>query len=193
MQLGSEGVEVEFERRRDPEVPAGAADAPEQLGLLGLARADEPAVGGDELDRSQAVDRQPEAPLQPADPATERQPGDAGVADHAGRADQTMRLGRDVELAEERAAVRPGDARHRIHGDAAHPRQVHDEAAVTARVTGGAVAAGADGQGEVVLAREADGGGDVRVGRRPDDDGRPTIVDGVPQPAGLVVACRRPA
>ena len=107
MEVGSEGLELELERRDDPEVPAGAAHAPEQVRLLGLAGADEPAVGGHELDGSQVVDRQPEVPLEPTDAATERQPRDAGVADDAGRADEPVRLGRDVELAEERAAVHP--------------------------------------------------------------------------------------
>ena len=77
MQLRAERMEAELERGDDPEVPAGTADAPEQLRLLGLAGPDEPAVGGHELDGAQVVDREPEAPLEPSDPATERQPGDA--------------------------------------------------------------------------------------------------------------------
>ena len=114
MEVGAERLEPELERRRDPEVPAGAAQAPEELGLLGLGRADEPAVGGDELDGGQVVDREPEVALEAADSPTERQPGDAGVADDAGRADEAVRLRGDVELAEERAAVRPGGPGPRI-------------------------------------------------------------------------------
>ena len=120
MEVGPERLEPELEGSRDPEVPAGAAQAPEQLGLVGLGRADEPAVGGHDLDGGQVVDREPEVPLQAADSTAERQPGDAGVADDAGRADEAVRLGGDVELAEERPAVRPGDACSRVDLDAAH-------------------------------------------------------------------------
>ena len=132
MQVRPERMQAELERGDDPEVPAGAADAPEELRLLGLARADEAAVGGHELDGAQVVDGEPELPLEPPDPATEGQPGDAGVADDADRADEPVRLRRDVELTEQRAAVDPRGARRRIDGHAAHPRQVDDEAAVAA-------------------------------------------------------------
>ena len=95
-------------------------------------------------------------------PAAERQPGDAGVADDADRADEAVRLRGDVELAEERAAVRPGGPGPRIDLDAAHRGHVDDEPAVGAREPGGAVAAGPDHDLEVVLAREADRRGDLR-------------------------------
>ena len=130
MEVRSERLKPELERRRDPEVPAGAAHAPEQVRLLGLARAHEPAVGRDELDRGEVVDREAELSLQPADAAAERQPRDAGVADDADRADEPVRLGRDVELAEERAPVRPRGAGSRVHLDPAHRGHVHDDAPV---------------------------------------------------------------
>ena len=117
----------------------------------------------------EVVDRQPEVPLQAADAAAERQPGDAGVADDAGRADEAVRLRGDVELAEERAAVRSGDPGPRIDLDAAHRGQVDDEAAVRTLEPGGAVTAGPDDDLEVVLASEADRRGDLR---RPSSGGR---------------------
>ena len=55
------------------------------------------------------------------------------------------------------------------------------------RVPGGTVAAGPDRELEVVLTGEADRRRDVGDRPRPDDDGRPAIVDGVPQPTRLVV------
>ena len=162
MEVGPERVEPELEGGRDPEVPAGAAQAPEELGFVGLGRADEPAVGGDELDGGEVVDRQPEVALEAADSAAERQPGDAGVADDAGRADETVRLGGDVEFAEQRAAVRSGGPGLRIDLDPAHPGQVNDEAAVRTLEPGGAVPARLDHDLEIVLASEADGRRDLR-------------------------------
>ena len=187
MEVRPERLEPELERRRDPEVPAGAAEAPEQLGLVGLGRADEAAVGGDELDRGQVVDRQPEVALETADAAAEGQPGDARVADDADRADEPVRLRGDVELAEERAAVRSGDPGLRVDLDAAHRGHVDDEPAIRPAKPGRAVAAGLDRDLEVVLAREADRRGDLLGGRRAGDDRRSPVVDRVPEAARLVV------
>ena len=156
MQVRPERVQPELERRRDAEIPAGPAEAPEELGLLRCACPDDPAVGGDELDRSEVVDRQAEVPLEPADAATEGEPGDAGVTDDADRADEPVRLRRDVELAEERPAVRSGGPPLRIDSHAPHPRQVHHEAAVATGMTRAAVAAGSDGELEVLAAGEPD-------------------------------------
>ena len=103
-------MELELEARRDAEVRARAAQAPEQLRLLVRARPHEPPVGGHELDRAKAVDRQAELALEPADPAAEGQPGDAGMTDDADRADEAVLLGSDVELAEQRSPTRPGAA-----------------------------------------------------------------------------------
>ena len=188
MEYRAERLEPELERRRDAEVPTGAAQAPEELGLLGLGRADETAVGRDELNSRQVVDGEPEVALEAADSPTERQPGDSGVADDADRADEAVRLRGDVELAEERAAVRPGGPGPRIRLDPAHRGHVDEESAVRAPEPGRAVAAGPDRDLEVVLAREADRGGDLLGARRAGDDRGPAIVDRVPQAAPVVVA-----
>ena len=188
VELGAEGMEPELERRRDPEVPAGAAQAPEELGLLGLGRADEAAIGRDELNSRQVVDRESEVALEAADSPTERQPGNAGVADDPGRADEAELLRGDVQLTEERAAVRPCGSSPTIRLDATHRGHVDEEAAVRASEPGRAVTAGSDRDLEVVLAREADRGGDLLGGRGAGDDRRAPIVDRVPQAARVVVA-----
>jgi hypothetical protein len=187
VEVRPERVEPELERRRDPEVPARAPEAPEELGLLGRARTDETSVGCHELHRQQVVDREPEVAMEPADAATEREPGDAGVADHADRADEAVRLRGDVELAEERPSVRDGGPCGRVHLDAAHGRQVDHDSAVDAAEPGGTVAAGLHLDLEVVVAGEAHGRRDLRRRRRLDDERGPAVVDRIPQPAGVVV------
>ena len=187
MEVGAERLESELERRRDPEVPAGATQTPEELGLLGLGRADEPAVGGDELDGGQVVDREPEMALEAADSPTERQPGDAGVADDADRADEAVRLRRDVKLAEERAAVRPGDPGPRIDLDAAHRRHVDEEAAVAPPSP-----AALWPPDRTVISRSCSRAKRIAVATssaldRAGDDRRPPIVDRVPEATGVVV------
>ena len=81
-------IEAELEAGHDAEVAAAAADGPEQVGVLLLARGDEPALGGDDLDRDERIDGQAVLAHQPADAATERQ---AGQADAAGVAERASR------------------------------------------------------------------------------------------------------
>ena len=68
-----ERMELELEPRDDAEVAAAAAQAPEQVGVLRLARVDEPAVGGDDVGADEVVAREPELPHRPADAAAERE------------------------------------------------------------------------------------------------------------------------
>ena len=67
--------------RHDPEVAATAAYRPEQVGVLVLARPYELALGGDDVDGEQLVDREPVLARDPADPAAEGQPGQPRVGD----------------------------------------------------------------------------------------------------------------
>ena len=159
VQVWPERVEAELEGRRDPEVPAGAAHAPEEFGLLGLARANEPAIGGHELDRRHVVDRQPEIPLQPADAATERQPRDAGVADDP--TGHTSPWACAATSSSPRSA--PPFTRATVSADRLRrlaSGEVDDEAPF-ATLARGAVATAPDGELEVVVAREAERGRDL--------------------------------
>ena len=187
MERAAERLEAEVEPGHDPEVPAGAAHAPEQVRLLGLARPDDPGLGGDQLDRGEVVEGEAEPALQPPDAATEREARDARMADDAHRAHETVRLRGDVELAEERSAVRVRRAGSRVDVDAAHRRQVDDEAAVAARVARGAVPARPDGDLEPAVPPEADRGRHVGRASWPQDRRGPQVVHRVPQPARIVV------
>ena len=187
MERARERFELELEARRDAEVRAGAAQAPEQLRFVGLGRADQPSIGGHELDRSKVVDRQAEPALEPSDAAAEGQPGDAGMPDHPDRADEPMLGAGDVERAEERATAGAGQAGGRIDGDLVEPGEVDHDPAVARRVAERAVPAATDRDLEVALAPEPDGRDDIVDAGRPDDDGRPAIEDRVPDPASIVV------
>ena len=55
--MSRDRVELDLERGDDPEVAAAAAQRPEQVGLVVGVDAAELAVGGDELDRGDAVRR----------------------------------------------------------------------------------------------------------------------------------------
>jgi hypothetical protein len=98
-----------------------------------------------------------------------------------------MLLRGDIELAEEGAAVRPRDPGLRVDLDPAHLGQVHEEATVGSREPRGAVTARLDHDLEVVLASELDRRRDPCGRRRAHYDGRPAIVDRIPEPARIVV------
>ena len=186
--LPLERVQKELERRHDPEVRAGSSHAPEELGILVLARPHDPAVRGHELDRTQAVDRQAELALQPAHPAAEREAGHPRVGDDADRADEPVRLRRVVELGEQRAAAHAGGAPLRIDVGAAHPREVDHDAVVAGREAGDAVAAAPNGDDQLLLTGEAECRDDVVGARRPHDQRRPAVDHAVPDRARCVVA-----
>ena len=86
-------VQPELERRRDAEVAAAAAQAPEQLGVLVLAGVHELAVGGDDVGADQVVAGQADLAHEPADAAAEREPGDARWSTRARRSPRARRPG----------------------------------------------------------------------------------------------------
>jgi hypothetical protein len=117
-----------------------------------------PAVGGDELDRPQAVDRQPELALEPAHPAAERQARDAGV--DTSRCAARPNACAVVELAEQGPAVAAGDPASGPRS-AAHRGEVDDRPVVAGGVAGQAVTAAADRDDQVLVPGEAERGRDL--------------------------------
>ncbi len=69
-----------------------------------------------------------------------------------------MRLGRDVEGAEQHAGTGTGGAGLRIDLDASHGAQIDNEARIAGRGARNAVAATANGEREPCLGPEQDGG-----------------------------------
>ena len=147
----TDGMQVEFESGRDPEVPASTANAPEQIGVFLCAGSDLAAISRHELDRTQVVDGQAELPLQPANATAQGQARDARVADDPHRAGKPVGLCRVVQLAEQRPAVHPRRAPLRIHGGAGQTRDVDDDAIVTGGEPRQAVSATSDCDRQVHL------------------------------------------
>jgi hypothetical protein len=180
-------VEAELELGDDAEVAAAAAQAPEQVLILGLACPHELAIGGHEVDRLQLVDREPVLAHQPPDAAAEREPGDSGVGDDPGWGGQPERLRLPIELAEKNTRLRSRRARLRIDPDALHRRQVEDDAALANRQTREAVPATPDGDREAGRSGEPHRGDHVgRAGAARDERGE-AIYRSVPDLALLVV------
>ncbi len=181
-------MQPELEAGDDAEVATTATDGPEQVGVLGLARDEDAAVGRHDLDRDQRVDRHAVLACEPADPAAEGEAGDADAAGVAERRRQAM-LGRgDRVLAGGQAGAGPGQPGDRVDVQALHGAEVEDDAAVARSVASEAVTAAADGELEPGLGREQHGSRDV--GRRDgtDDAQWAPVGERVVDLAGVVVA-----
>ena len=149
-----EGVRLELQRRRHTEVPAPAAQRPEEIRLV--LRIDEPhlAVGGDDLDLREVVDGQPVRAHQPAESPAERQAGDTGRRHDAARRRLPVDVGRPVVLVPRDAALDPCSPATGVDVDPAHQREVDHQPALGDRTSGDVVATAADGDLEPGVAPE---------------------------------------
>src|SRR5207253_4205291 len=98
------------EPRRDAEVAAAAADAPEEVGVVDGGRIDHPSVRSHDLRSHEVVAREAETAEQEADPAAEGQAADSGRAERAARRGEPVLRGRVVEVAPKGAAGRARDS-----------------------------------------------------------------------------------
>ena len=147
----------EAERGDDAEVAAAAPQRPEQLRVLLGARARLRAVGEDDVGLDQVVDREPVLAREVADAAPQGEAADAGGADDPRGRGQTVLVRRGVDL-------RPGAAAADAHGargsaidlDSLHEGEVEHDAVVADPQSAAVVSAAANGEQQVVAARERD-------------------------------------
>src|SRR5439155_16699643 len=112
---GPDVVHGELERGDDTEVPAAAAQGPEQVLVLVLARDEDAAVGGDHFGADQVVARESAAPHEVADSAAQRQPTHAGGRDDAPGRGEAVGVGGVVEVAPGGTATGAGGLSHPVH------------------------------------------------------------------------------
>ena len=131
-------MQLELKRGDDPEIPAAAAHTPEEIGVFGRAGDQQPAIGGDDIDRSQVVSSQPVFARQPAEAPAERETGDARCRDDTARGRQAKDLRLAVEVSPIDAGLGASRARLGVDMDAAQPGEVDDQPAVAERMASGA-------------------------------------------------------
>src|SRR2546430_8079222 len=90
-------MQLEFEFGDDAEVATATAKSPIEIGVLGLARVDDLAVGGDHLERHDVVAGKPMLSGQPSHATAEGEATYARMRNVAGRRCQPMLLSRSVE------------------------------------------------------------------------------------------------
>jgi hypothetical protein len=83
--LGADRVELEGEAGDDAEVPAAAAQSPEQVGVGAGVDLQHLAAGGDQLGADQIVAAHAVLVAQPAEAAAEGEAGDAGAGEYSAR------------------------------------------------------------------------------------------------------------
>ena len=184
---GAQWVQRETERAGDAEVPAAAAQRPEQVGVIVGRRADDLALGGDHLDLREVVDGEPVLAHEPADAAAQADTADAGMADDAARGSETVRLRRMVDISPQGAALDECRALDRIDRDGAHRRQVDHDPAVAHRGAGDVVTPTANGDLEIAVAGEAHRGGHIGGVAAAGNQPRSSVDGAVPYGSGGVV------
>src|SRR4029453_15033032 len=125
-----QGVEPELEPGGHPEVAPAAADGPEQVGVGLVVGGEQPAVGGDDLGREQAVDGQPVLAGQVADSATQGQAADADRGGVAEAGDQPVGLHCGGVGPGGEAGLGPGGAGLGIDVDGGQLREVENDPAL---------------------------------------------------------------
>ena len=156
----------DLERGHDPEVGPGAADCPEQAGQGSCVGAHRRAVGEHHLHGADVVDGQAVLAHQPARPSGGGQPPDPDAAVVAAADAQPVWLQRACDVEPPGARFDVHHARARIgKRDVVHGREVEDDPAVVRRAAGDAVAAAADGEGQVRVLRGEAGRPSARARR----------------------------
>ena len=123
-------MERDLHAGHHPEAAATAAERPEEVRVRLVVRANDVAVGGDDLGGNDARGRKAVLAGQPADPAAER------VADHADVCGRAMESGEPVlgggvdHVAPDRSGSDPRHACVRVELDTGHPRRVDQERTV---------------------------------------------------------------
>ncbi len=173
---GADRMDAEEERGDDAEVPAAAADRPEQVAVLVGVRTHLRAVGQHQLCLEQVVDREAVLPRQVPVAAAEGQAADAGRRQDPARQGEPVLVGRGVDLAPRAAAADAHGLRVRVDGDLLQQSEIADDAVVDRSEAWPVVSAAANGDGQAVRSGEGDHLRDaVRIGRTGDQ--RRTFVD----------------
>ena len=181
-------MRAELKRRDDAEVPAAAAQRPEQLGICVLTGGDDLARREHHLGGQQVVDGHAEPAHEPAEPPAQRQAGDPGARDHAAGRRKPESGGRAVKLGYQDTRLRPHRLANRIHVDPFHPRQVDHQPAVGDRLAGDVVPAAPDRDLERLVAAEVDGVDDVRRVQATRDQARALVDEAVVDAPCVVVS-----
>ena len=181
-------MEAVFKRRHNAEIAAAAAQAPEQVRVLGVARGQQLAIGGDHIGGEQVVAGKAVEAIEPAQAATQREAGDARGRKQSPRGGQPEGLRFAVKV----APGEPGLSAHRppggVNADALHGREIQHQPAIADGIPGHVVPAATDRHQQVMRASELHAGDDIGGASAAGDQCRPPVNHGIIDRARGVVA-----
>ena len=185
--VGADGVRPVIESGHDSKVPATAPQGPEQVGMLLPAHREQLAVRGHHFESTDVVAAQAVLAPHPAVAAGEGQTGDTGLRDQAQRDGKTVRLGRPIDITDQRATGRTHPPRRAVNGDIAEPAQVDHQSVVDHRGAGHVMPAATHRDSQVMIAGIPHGLRDISSASAVHNQ-LGTLVDGaVPDAPRLVV------
>ena len=180
------GERQELEGRHDAEgAGAHASERPEQVAVVVLVAADDPAVGQDDLCSDQAIGGHPVRPPEDPEPAPEREARDPNRGTGARRDREAVFVQRPVHLTERRPRADPRDPS--VDRNGPHRGDV-DQQTSGRGLPGEAVSPAPRRVFQAVSSNERDGPGDIPRFRTPDDAQRPDLIESsVERPARSLV------
>ena len=181
-------VQRELEFGDDTEVPASAADRPEQIGVVGVVGVEDSAVGRHHRGPDHVVAAEAGEFREPADATAERQTGNTGTTDESTGNGKSVLLGGGVEFAPGCAAAADNTLTGCVDSDRLHRREVDHQAAVRQGGAGIVVAATAYGYFQPGAPRMSQGSSNILGGAAPHNDGRTAPDRGVPDVDRIGVA-----
>ena len=178
-QNGSRRVHPKFKRSDDPEISAGAPEAPEQIWILGRAGSQQFAFRSHDIRGQQVVQRATMLAHHPAKTAAQREPSDSRSADIAARSGQSKSLQIVIQFRPGNARLRAGRARLGIYVNSFHRRKVDDHAVIAKADARDVVARAAHRGQDAVPARKFDGRHHVGHSRATHNQGWMAVDHGV--------------
>jgi hypothetical protein len=184
----ADGMRAKQEARHHTEISAAAAQRPEQIRVLALARRDEAAVSEHHVRFQQVVDREAVHATQVTAAAAESETGNARGGNNACRNCQAECMRGVIDVALRAAGFDANRARRRVDADSFQPAEIDHDPAVAAAETGAVVTAAANCEQQIAIAREFNRRNDVRHVAATCDHVRPFLDHRVVELAGLLVA-----
>ncbi len=156
------GVHLQLQRGHNAEVPAAAAQRPEELGLVLVVGAHELPVRGDELGRAHAVAGQAVLASEPAVATAERVADDPDLGRGAGQSSEPRGRGQRAHVAPLRGRADADAAVLEVDLGPGHPPRLEEERVpAESGQRARAVPFGLHGHAQAVVASEVDDRGDL--------------------------------
>jgi hypothetical protein len=179
---------LELETSDGAEIPASAAESPEQIIVFRSAGSEHLSIGSHHLRRQQIVDRHPVFANQPANSTSEGQATDTSLGHYPARDSEPEDMRFSIDVTQSRSALYSNSSGRSIYENGPHSGKINHQTIVTERTAAYVVPAATNRRQQIVRATEIDRGDDVGNARAPSDHARMFADACIPDLTGFVVA-----